>query len=134
MMSLLLALYPDLPQAIIYVPDHGEAVYDDGGFAGHIEENPNRHMIEIPVIMWASDKFKAKYPEKWAEIRSAVNEPYMTDDMIHTVLDLADIQTPDFDPAKSIVNAKFNAARPRIFNDLNYDTQILTGNVPDEDK
>ena len=58
----------------------------------------------------------------------------MTDDMIHTVLDLADIQTPDFDPAKSIVNAKFNAARPRIFNDLNYDTQILTGNVPDEDK
>ena len=54
--------------------------------------------------------------------------------MIHTVWDLADIQTPDFDPARSIVNAKFNAAPPRIFNDLNYDTQILTGNVPDEDK
>lgn len=126
--------FRDSETLVIYVPDHGEAVYDEGGFSGHIEENPSRHMIEIPVIMWASDKFKAKYPEKWAEIRSAVNEPYMTDDMIHTVLDLADIQTPDFDPAKSIVNAKFNAARPRIFNDLNYDTQILTGNVPDEDK
>ena len=126
--------FRDSETLVIYVPDHGEAVYDEGGFSGHIEENPSRHMIEIPVIMWASDKFKEKYPEKWAEIKSAVNEPYMSDDMIHTVLDLADIQTPDFDPARSIVNARFNASRPRIFNDLDYDTQILTGNVPDEDK
>ena len=126
--------FRDSETLVIYVPDHGEAVYDEGGFSGHIEENPSRHMIEIPVIMWASDKFKEKYPEKWAEIKSAVNEPYMSDDMIHTVLDLADIQTPDFDPARSIVNARFNASRPRIFNDLDYDTQILTGNIPDEDK
>ena len=49
----------------------------------------------------------------------------MTDDMIHTILDLADIHTPEYDPAKSIVNDQFDASRPRIFNDLNYDTQIL---------
>lgn len=111
---------------VIYVPDHGEAVYDEGStVAGHIEENPNRHMIEIPVIMWASPKFREKYPEKWAEIQAAVNRPYMTDDMIHTILDLADIHTPEYDPAKSIVNDQFDASRPRIFNDLNYDTQIL---------
>ena len=114
---------------LIYVPDHGEAVYDEGGFAGHIEENPSRHMIEIPVIMWASDSFKAKYPEKWSAIQGAVNRPYMTDDMIHTVLDLADIKTTEYDPAKSIVNPAFDASRPRIFNDLNYDTQILPGRV-----
>ena len=125
--------FRDSETLVIYVPDHGEAVYDDGGFAGHIEENPNRHMIEIPVIMWASDKFKAKYPEKWAAIQSAVNRPYMTDDMIHTVLDLSDIQTSDFDPAKSIVNAKFDASRPRIFNDMDYDKDILTGNVPEDE-
>ncbi len=124
--------FRDSETLVIYVPDHGEAVYDEGGVSGHIEENPSRHMIEIPVIMWASDKFKAKYPEKWAEIKGAVNEPYMTDDMIHTVLDLADIQTTDFDPAKSIINARFNASRPRIFNDLNYDTQILTGQTQEE--
>ena len=126
--------FRDTETLVIYVPDHGEAVYDDGGFAGHIEENPNRHMIEIPVIMWASDKFKTKYPEKWAEIQAAVNRPYMTDDMIHTVLDLSDIQTVDFNPAKSIVNASFDASRPRIFNDLDYDKQILTGNVPEDEK
>ena len=125
--------FRDSETLVIYVPDHGEAVYDEGGFSGHIEENPSRHMIEIPVIMWASDKFKAKYPAKWQAIQDAVNRPYMTDDMIYTVMDLADIETPEFNPAKSIINPAFDAARPRIFNDLDYDQQILTGNVPEEE-
>lgn len=125
--STIMDKFRDDETLLIYVPDHGEAVYDEGGFAGHIEENPSRHMIEIPVIMWASDAFKAKYPEKWAAIQGAVNRPYMTDDMIHTVLDLADIKTTEYNPAKSIVNPAFDPSRPRIFNDLNYDTQILPG-------
>ena len=117
--------FRDSETLVIYVPDHGEAVYDEGeNMSGHIEENPTHHMIEIPVIMWASDKFKAKYPEKWAQIKNAVNRPYMTDDMIHTVLDIADIKTAEFDPAKSIVNDNFNGDRVRIFNGMNYDTEI----------
>lgn len=126
--------FRDSEALVIYVPDHGEAVYDEGGFAGHIEENPSRHMIEIPVIIWASEQFKAKYPEKWAAIQAAVQRPYMTDDMIHTVMDIADIETPEYDPAKSIVSPDFDASRPRIFNDMDYETQIRTGNVPDDDE
>lgn len=117
--------FRDSETLVIYVPDHGEAVYDEGDdMSGHIEENPTHHMIEIPVIMWASDKFKAKYPEKWAQIKNAVNRPYMTDDIIHTVMDLADIKTAEFNPAKSIVNDNFDASRVRIFDGMNYDTQI----------
>lgn len=120
--------FRDEETLVIYVPDHGEAVYDEGaGFTGHIEENPSRHMIEIPMIIWASPKFKEKYPDKWAAIQKAVNRPYMTDDMIHTILDLADIKTEEYDPTRSIVNALFDASRPRIFNDLDYDTQIKNG-------
>lgn len=109
---------------VIYVPDHAEAVYDEGSVAGHIEENPNRHMIEIPMIVWASAKFKEKYPDKWEQIQDAVDRPYMTDDMIHTILDLTDIATEDYRSDKSLINEEFDASRPRIFNDLNYDTQI----------
>lgn len=114
---------------VVYVPDHGEAVYDEGGFTGHIEENPSRHMIEIPVIIWASDKFKELHPEKWAAIQEAVNNPYMTDDMIHTMLDIVDVQTADYDPARSIINWQFDASRPRFFDDKNYDTEIKNGVV-----
>lgn len=116
--------FRDEEAIIIYVPDHGEAVYDEGSVAGHIEENPNRHMIEIPVIVWASEKFKEKYPGKWAAFRAAVDRPYMTDDMIHTILDLADIRTEDYRPDKSLINPEFDASRRRIFRDLDYETQI----------
>ena len=109
---------------VIYLPDHGEAVYDEGGVNGHIEENPSRHMIEVPLIMWASEKFKQNHPEKWSMIQEAIQNPYMTDDMIHTVLDIADIYTADFDPAKSIINPDFNQLRPRIFDDRDYDREI----------
>ena len=117
--------FRDSETLVIYVPDHGEAVYDEGeDMSGHIEENPTHHMIEIPVIMWASEKFRAKYPEKWEQIKKAADRPYMTDDMIHTVMDLADIKTDEFDPTRSIVNDKFNAQRPRIFDGMDYDTEI----------
>jgi len=110
---------------VIYLPDHGEAVYDEGGVNGHIEENPSRHMIEVPLIMWASEKFKENHPEKWALIQEAIYNPYMTDDMIHTVLDIADIHTPDFDPARSIINQEYNTLRPRFFDEKDYDNEIL---------
>ena len=123
--STIIDKFRDSETLVIYVPDHGEAVYDEGeDMSGHIEENPTHHMIEVPVIMWASDKFKAKYPEKWEQIKSAVNRPYMTDDMIHTVMDISDIKTADFDPTKSIVNAQFNDKRPRIFDGMDYDKEI----------
>lgn len=110
---------------VIYLPDHGETVYDDSSsFAGHVEENPNHYMLEVPMIIWASEQFKAKYPEKWAAIRSAVNRPYMTDDMIHTILDLADIRTVEYNPAKSLVNPGFDAGRQRMVLGKDYDTDL----------
>ena len=121
--------FKDEEAIVFYVPDHGEAVYDEGSVSGHIEENPNRHMIEIPMIVWASDAFKAKYPEKWKAVMEAVNRPYMTDDMIHTMLDVADVKTEDYNPKKSVINSAFDATRPRIFNHLDYEKQILGGNT-----
>ncbi|MBR1759645.1 MAG: phosphoethanolamine transferase [Schwartzia sp.] len=117
--------FRDKEALVIYVPDHGEAVYDEGGsIAGHLEENPDRHMIEIPVIFWASKQFRDKYPEKWEAIEEAADRPYRTDDMIHTVMELADIKTVEWEPKKSVINEEFDASRPRFFGEENYDTQI----------
>ncbi|MCR5177033.1 MAG: lipid A phosphoethanolamine transferase [Anaerovibrio sp.] len=112
---------------VIYLPDHGEAVYDEGGINGHIEENPSRHMIEVPLVMWVSEKFKQNHPEKWQMMQEAVSNPYMTDDMIHTVLDIADIYTKEFNPARSIINYSFDRSRPRFFDNRDYDKEILAG-------
>lgn len=110
---------------IIYLPDHGETIYDEGSFfAGHVEENPNRYTLEVPLLFWASEKFRARYPEKWAAIESAVARPYMTDDMIHTLLDLMDIGTPEYDPSKSVIHPSFDAGRKRIVQNRDYDATM----------
>lgn len=117
--------FKDTNTLVIYVPDHSEAVFDEGSDVnGHLEENATHNMIEIPVIMWGSPKFRATYPELWQKILDARHRPYMTDDMIHTVMDIAGVKTKDFDPARSLINSQFNTHRPRIFNNMDYDLEI----------
>ena len=60
------------------------------------------------------------YPEKIDVLKNAADNPYRTDLIIHTVLDLMDIQTESFDATKSIVNEKFDKFRPRIYNNKPY--------------
>ncbi len=106
---------------VIYLPDHGEAVYDHGSLAGHVEENPTREMLEVPFIIWASPAYRAHHPEKWAAIMVATRRPYMSDDMIHTLLDLLDIRTPEYNPQKSVINPAFDSTRRRIVRGMDYD-------------
>lgn len=124
----IIKIYQDLESIVIYLPDHGEEVYDFRDFAGHTAEKDSRYMLEVPLLIWASDKFRAKYPEKLVQLEAAVDRPYMTDDFIHTLLDLLEVRgIAGFSPTRSIINEKFNAARKRIVNyRVDYD-QTLKG-------
>ena len=123
--SSLLGKFQDKEAIVIYLPDHGETIYDNGSnFAGHVEENPNHQQLEVPLIFWASPKYREKHPQKWQAICAAVNRPYMTDDMIHTIMDLIGIKTPEYRPEKSVINPKFDAARKRMVRGRNYDTEM----------
>ena len=44
----------------------------------------------------------------------------MTDDMIHALLDLMQIQTPDFDSSKSLFSKDFDTTRRRIYKNNEY--------------
>ena len=117
--------FRDREAIVIYLPDHGETVYDNGrNFAGHVEENPSHYMLEVPLILWASPAYKAHHPETWAAVQAAVHRPYMTDDMIHTVLDLAGIRTLEYNSAKSLISPNFDMSRQRMVQGRDYDRQI----------
>ena len=123
--SSLIGKFRDKDALVIYLPDHGEAVYDHGYRSGHVEENPTQEMLEVPLIFWGSPEFRQKHGEKWAAIQAAVNRPYMTDDMIHTVMDILGLETPEYDPKKSVINPAFDAARPRMVQGRDFDKEIL---------
>ena len=107
---------------LFYVSDHGEEVYEFRNFKGHSEENGSRYMVEIPFIIYVSDKFKEKYPKVIKNIENSLNKPYMTDDLIYTILEIAQVKTEEFDETRSIINEKYNSSRKRIFSGKDYDT------------
>lgn len=102
---------------VIYVSDHADEVMEDREYAGHDEVNGNgtHWMIEIPMVVWMSPSFRASHPDRVAAVRAAVDRPYMTDDMIHSLLDLMHIETSEYHPEYSIFHPSFDATRKRIY-------------------
>lgn len=108
MVNEIIKRFEDKDAIIFFISDHGEEVYDGRDFAGHsTEAHGNRHMIEIPFLVWTSNSFASKRPEWVARIQQAEHQPYRTDWLIHGILDVIGIKTTSYDPTKSIWNADF---------------------------
>lgn len=106
---------------IIYMPDHGEEVYDLKNFKGHSDDNPTKSMLEIPFIIYTTEKFKQKYPDVDKQIKLSVDRKYMTDDLIHTLLDITGIKTSEYQETRSLINPYYNQERERKFLGKNYE-------------
>ena len=111
--------FEDKDAIIIYISDHGEAVFEDGIHYGH-GPGPGGKALEIPMIVWFSKQFKENHSELVQKISAAKDLPFMTDDMIHVLLDLMKIQTPEFDSRRSLFSEDFDATRKRIFRNREY--------------
>ena len=112
----ILRRFEDKNAIVIYVSDHAEEVYDVRNVSGHGDET-SCYQREIPMVVWTSPMFRAAYPELMRRLSAAVDRPYMTDDMIHMLLDLMQIETPAYEKTRSILQDDFNAQRPRRLKD-----------------
>ncbi|SFT48195.1 heptose-I-phosphate ethanolaminephosphotransferase [Selenomonas sp. GACV-9] len=104
---------------VIYVSDHADEVYEDRDFVGHTESQGTKHMIEIPMLIWTSDSFSKKRPALTSRIAASVDRPFMTDDMIHVLLDILSIETKDYEPSKSVINKEYEPSE-RKYNGMQY--------------
>lgn len=105
---------------IVYFSDHAQSLYQYRGKLIH--GGINRFTLEIPLIFMASDKFKEQNADLWARIAAAKNRPFLNDDLIHAIAEILEMtDLSEFDPARSVINADFNASRPRIIEGVDYD-------------
>lgn len=96
----------DKNAVLVYASDHAEEMWQ-GGFQGHGPSDVSKYMVEIPMQIWLSDSFKAKNPEIAQQVASATNKSFMTDDLVHVLLDLAKIKTKQYDPTRSVINEAY---------------------------
>ena len=107
--------FKDKNALIIYTSDHGEDVMEiNKRIAGHDDLDTNNQKVEIPMLVYMSKTFQENYPYITNRILLSANRPFMTDDMIHSILDLMEIQTKEYSPSLSIFNRQFNYKRKRI--------------------
>ena len=105
---------------IVYFSDHAQSLYQYRGKLIH--GGINRFTLEIPLIFMASDKFKEQNADLWARIAAAKDRPFLNDDLIHAIAEILEMtDLPEFNPARSVINADFNASRPRIIEGVDYD-------------
>lgn len=102
----------------IYLSDHGENVYDANDRVGHdySKEMPKVN-VEIPFLVWLSPSYINNNATKTEIIKTNINQPFVTDNLFHTIMDLNGIQCAYFKNEKSIFNENFNSSRRRILED-----------------
>ena len=72
----------------------------------------------------SSDTFKRKHKQLAEQITQARHLPFMTDDLIHTLLDLLGIVSADSLKSRAVFQPSYNAKRPRIYNGQDYDKTL----------
>ncbi len=104
-------LFKDKDAIVFYLSDHAQDIFESGPTYGH---RCSKAGLEIPFMIYVSDLFKEKHPEKVELIKNALNKPFMSDDLIHSLLPLIGIHTKDEIESKNLFSPQFDAKRKRI--------------------
>jgi glucan phosphoethanolaminetransferase (alkaline phosphatase superfamily) len=108
----------DREALLFYVSDHGESLgeTDERGQVYHVHGNPQR--IEqriVPMQVWASDRFIAKFPDRLATLRSRAMIPLSHDHFFHSVLDCVGIHSDVVDNHLSLCTQGEFIERDKFF-------------------
>ena len=112
--------FADKDALVIYMPDHGEEIFDDKPYVSGRRHNADidyrlaRNEMEIPFWIWGSPKYIENHPYGWQSIQVAKDRPMMTDALPHLLLYLGGISTPLYRSELNIISPDYNTHRPRI--------------------
>lgn len=99
---------------LVYFPDHGEEVYDYRDFYGRkllatdqITPDLIKYQIEIPFIVWCSDKWKESHETEWQAMGQTIDREFSTDNLCHLLFRLAGIKTKIYMPERDLFSPEF---------------------------
>ncbi|MDO4185662.1 MAG: sulfatase-like hydrolase/transferase [Bacteroidales bacterium] len=94
--SEIMGLFKNKEAVVFYYSDHGQDFYNSSeDYCGHgIDSNPESAYwgTQIPFMVYMSDRYKEKYPEKVRVIEGKADEPFRTDDFIYMLMDIIGVK------------------------------------------
>ena len=121
--------FADQDAVVIYVPDHGEEIFDGKPYmygrmhGANIDYRLARNEMEIPFWIWGSPLYRENHPYGWLAIQNAKDRPLMIDALPHLLLYLGGISTPLYREELNVISPAYDMKRPRILkNEVDYNT------------
>ncbi|SFD35987.1 Phosphoethanolamine transferase for glucans (OPG), alkaline phosphatase superfamily [Collimonas sp. OK412] len=114
--------------AMMYFSDHGQTLYDGSckiAFHGH----NTQFEFHIPALMWYSDLYQKTYPDKVEQLLRHKRARMSTENVFHSLLDLADIRYPDERLEWSFLSSKLRPHRRYVdsYGWSDYDNSTFKG-------
>lgn len=122
----IIKMYEKKDAVILCFADHGDEAND---YRIHLGRSRNLKSIgapclhcqmDIPFMIYLTDDCIANHPDLEKRISRSLHLPFMTDDLPHLLLDIANIHSPWFQPSRSLINEQFNYDRKRMVNDYGF--------------
>ena len=93
---------------LLYLPDHGENLYEEKDTILHMEFMPTRQTVEVPMLLYLTDAYRAAMrPGEADEIARGTARPWSSEDLPFLLLELGRIEYDGFQPEKSPINPQF---------------------------
>lgn len=91
--------------AVLYISDHADDVI---GQVGHNSDKFTFPMTQIPMIMWLSNKYKKKYPEKYKTLKNNQSTLFPSDSLYDTIIGIIDLKTDRYNGTYDLSSIKYD--------------------------
>ncbi|MDN4040282.1 phosphoethanolamine transferase [Massilia sp. YIM B02443] len=117
-----------LTSSLLYVADHGQTLYDKSckiAFHGH----NTQFEFHVPAFVWYSDAYQERFPAKVDQLGRHRKARLSTENMFHTLLDMADVRYPGESLERSFVSSRFKRHKRYVdsYGWTDYDDSYLKG-------
>ncbi len=103
----------DRVAAVLYISDHGESFWDD---ERKLVLHGSYQIVDVeyhvPLLVWYSDEYKAKYPAKVSALHNNKSTLISSSVVFHSLLDLADIDMDSTLPKPAAIDNSRSICSP----------------------
>ena len=120
--------FEDKNAVILYLSDHGEELYDFRDHYGRTQETVKtpemlKYQYEIPFMIWCSNYYIENHAEKVSNISSAMDKPFMNDNVCQILMGLVDMKTKYYHPERDLISPQYKPYHHRMVqNSISYET------------
>ena len=132
-LSLIIELFRDRNAVVVMLSDHGEEVYDYRDFMER-DHNPEKswpmlyHENQVPLLVWFSDGYAQRWPEKVEAVKAAAARPLMLDNLGQALMWLGATTSPYTASSRNVFSPQYKPGRRLLYDStVDYDRVRVAG-------